>query len=541
MKKTVSMVLSVLMVLSLFAVNISAVTSVSYYIDSAGGSDSDSGTSEAAAWKTVANLSGIELNAGDKILFKRGGTYECSLTLTCSGTQEAPIVIGAYGEGQTKPLLTTDQSTEVLRFFDCSYITLQDVEITAHNGGGLWIDTLNSASYGISVMNVTFHDIQNYKVISRDALNFGAAPARACIMVKGLPARSLFPVNDLTVIGCEMYDCGNGISLWGAYDSDGNPWSDDETEIDYYYNTGTLVKDCYFHDMDAEAVIVGICDGALVTDCRSINCCQGEGVDENGEILYFTAAMWFWGSVNSVIQRCEIAGQKNVGDGMTVDFDSFSNHCTYQYIYSHDNSRFMVNNAKNHYQEGNVVRYCLSVNDNGVKDGLNNLANRNGEKNFKFYNNTLINVGNFSLDNCSDSVIANNIFILADYAYFKYDAFAALSSGNTFKNNCYFGTMTPLVDASALNVRPGFVGDDFSNPESFALCADSRLIGAGREIEGGGAVDFFGNSITSNNIGCYGSSGSREASAGSESLPRYLIRIVRQIIKTLSNLIESEL
>ncbi len=37
---------------------------------------------------------------------------------------------------------------------------------------------------------------------------------------------------------------------------------------------------------------------------------------------------------------------QNLGVGMTVDFDSGTNNCTYQYIYSHDNQRFIVNNAK---------------------------------------------------------------------------------------------------------------------------------------------------------------------------------------------------
>ena len=200
----------------------------------------------------------------------------------------------------------------------------------------------------VTLENLTIHDIQNYKVTSRDNLSAGAAEARACVMVKGLPARSLYPVNDLTIADCEMYDCGNGVSLWGAFDQRlGNPWNDDELcDLAPVYNENALIRDVYFHDMDAEAVIIGICDGALMTRCRAIDCCQGEGVDENGKILYFTAAAWFWGSENSTIEYCEIAGQKNVGDGMTVDFDSQSNHCTYQYIYSHDNVRFVVNNAK---------------------------------------------------------------------------------------------------------------------------------------------------------------------------------------------------
>ena len=88
--------------------------------------------------------------------------------------------------------------------------------------------------------------------------------------------------------------------------------------------------------------------------------------DENGNALYYIAAMWFHYSNNCTIQNCERAGQKCVTDGMTVDFDHWSFNCTYQYIYSHDNTSFMVNNSKDdNPNRGNTVRYCLSVNDGG--------------------------------------------------------------------------------------------------------------------------------------------------------------------------------
>ena len=273
------------------------------------------------------------------------------------------IMDKTYVEGE-KPLLYTNNKTEVFKLFDCSYITISNLHIKAENGGGIWIDTLNQTSEGIIIDNVYFTDMQNYKVHSRDDFSNGAAAARAAVIVKGLPARSRYAVNDLTIRNCEVYNCANGFMIWGSWNDSQTPWCE-EDEIDPVYNTGLLIEKCYFHEMDAEAVIVGMCDGALVTNCRAINCCQGEGVDENGEIEYFTAAMWFWGSENSTIQYCEIAGQKNVGDGMAIDFDSHTNNCTYQYIYSHDNMRFMCNNANYSGQHNNTVRYCLSVNDGG--------------------------------------------------------------------------------------------------------------------------------------------------------------------------------
>ncbi len=496
-----------------------------YYLDSVNGDDSNSGTDIDSPVKTLNGLKNLDVKPGTHFLFKNGGEYECAATLTCNGTKDNPVVVSSYGEGKTA-ILYTNEKTEVLRLFDCSYVTVSNLHIKAPNGGGIWVDTHSQTSEGIIIENIYFEDMQNYKVSFRDDFSNGAASARAAVMVKGLPAKSRYAVNDLTIRNCEVYNCANGFMLWGSWNDEQKPWCTEE-EIDPIYNEGVLVENCYFHEMDAEAVVVGICDGALITNCRAINCCQGEGLKENGEIAYFTAAMWFWGSENSTIQYCEIAGQKNVGDGMTVDFDSHSNNCTYQYIYSHDNMRFMCNNPNYSGQKGNTVRYCLSVNDNGGRSTT--AVGECGEHNFNFYNNTIINCGEFQFKNLYNAYIANNIIIPKNGATFAYDVDP--SRGNVFENNCYYNVMTPLVDIGAMNTVPGFAGSDYSDVNSFMLSADSPLIGAGSAVEGV-EKDFYGNPVQSNNIGCYGGTGT-DAKYKGENIIAKIFRLIRNFFETL--------
>ena len=498
-----------------------------YYLDSVNGNDANSGTDIDSPVKSIAGLKNLDIKAGTHFLFKNGGEYECAVTLTCNGTKENPIVISSYGEGE-KAVLYTNEKTEVFRLFDCSYITVSNLHIKAPNGGGIWIDTYNQTSEGIIIDNVYFTDMQNYKVHSRDDFSRGAASARAAVIVKGLPAKSRYAVNDLTIRNCEVYNCANGFIIWGSWNDSQTPWCE-EDEIDPIYNEGLLIEKCYFHEMDAEAVVVGMCDGALVTHCRSINCCQG-GAEllEDGRVEYFTAAMWFWGSVNSTIQYCEIAGQKNIGDGMAIDFDSYTHNCTYQYIYSHDNVRFMCNCPNHSGHHGNTVRYCLSVNDNGGR--TTTAVGAQGEHNFSFYNNTIINCGEFQFKNLFNSYIANNIIVPADGATFAYDPDP--SRKNVFENNCYYKVMTPLVDLGAMNTVPGFSGTDYSDINSFMLSKDSPLIGAGVKVDGAPSTDFFGNEITSANIGCYGGTGT-DAEYKGENIIVKIIRTILDIIETL--------
>ncbi len=529
-KKLISVIVALCTLICCMSVAAFAVdTTVTYYIDSIDGDDNNSALSPEEAVKTIYGLKLTKVNPGDKFLFRNGGRYENEILITdWTGTKEKPIIISSYGEGETA-VLYTNNAKEVLTIIDSSYITVSDLNITAPNGGGIWINTINKESVGITIDNVYFYDMPNGKVNGRSDCQNGAAVARAAVMVKSFPAASRYPVNDLTISDCEVYDVANGFIIWGSWNEEGNAWVENEEDIDPVFNEGLLIKNCYLHNMDAEAILIGICDGALVTDCRMIDTCLGEGLDENGEIQFFTAACWFWGSINSTVQYCEIAGQKNYGDGMTVDFDSYSHNCTYQYIYSHDNMRFMCNNPKYSGHHGNTVRYCLSINDNGGRSTTS--CCDEGEYELNFYNNTIINSEDFHLKNMYNSIVANNIFVMTEGCAIAYDI-DNIIRGNKVSNNCYYNAMTPLIDVNSLNILPGFVGNDTEDIYSYILSKNSPLIGAGIKIDDGLTKDFFGNEITSNNIGCYGGTG-EDAPYETETMIERFIRILKNVILTL--------
>ena len=70
-----------------------------YYIDSGSGDDNNSGMSENSPWKTLDKVSSMTFQPGDNIYFKRGSSYEGSVTINGDGTASSPITISAYGIG----------------------------------------------------------------------------------------------------------------------------------------------------------------------------------------------------------------------------------------------------------------------------------------------------------------------------------------------------------------------------------------------------------------------------------------------------------
>ena len=54
----------------------SAATGTTYYVDSKGGNDSNDGTSESKAFKTLDKVNGLNLEPGDTVLLKKGSVFE---------------------------------------------------------------------------------------------------------------------------------------------------------------------------------------------------------------------------------------------------------------------------------------------------------------------------------------------------------------------------------------------------------------------------------------------------------------------------------
>ena len=71
-----------------------------YYVNPLTGKDENDGLHEDRAFATLFAVNRLALAPGDTVLLRRGCRFEKQfLQLQCSGTEDSPITIGAYGEG----------------------------------------------------------------------------------------------------------------------------------------------------------------------------------------------------------------------------------------------------------------------------------------------------------------------------------------------------------------------------------------------------------------------------------------------------------
>lgn len=90
--------------LLLFVMSVNDALAASYYVSDAG-DNSNSGTTEKTAWRTIDKVNTASLRPGDQVLFRRGDVFRGQLQIRESGKPEKPIVVAAYGVG-AKPVLS---------------------------------------------------------------------------------------------------------------------------------------------------------------------------------------------------------------------------------------------------------------------------------------------------------------------------------------------------------------------------------------------------------------------------------------------------
>ena len=481
-KKLVCVVLCAVLLFSVFPVIPAFAAGANvYYVDSTNGDDNNNGLSTAAAFKTIQKASSMTYSEEERILFKRDCIFYGNFTAKGGGSEEGPVTIGAYGDGAAPVLTSTVADSPVILLSDVSNWTVSDVEITTAEGTGILISFSKTTVRDITIKNVVLHDIKNYP---SDTYHSGD---RAALRISGTATADGAHAEDITVDGCEIYNCGYGIFTGGNY----------ANTAAAPYNKNIIVENCSIHDLYDDAFIMALTDTIVLRNSSVINACQSVGV-------YYTAPVWTWGVTHALVENCEIAGAKNVMDGMAVDFDDHTSNSTYQYVYSHDNVKFMWNcpyDADDHYN--NTVRYCLSVNDNlGANCGS---YVGKPEHNFKFYNNTIINGSTYNFTRYDDTCIQNNIFQLIPGEMLKLNS----DYSYTISNNCYYDALPTFKDKASMFALPQFAGTDYTDKNSFILKSCSPCIGAGVQVEPDmGTRDLYGNALTgTHNIGCYEGSG----------------------------------
>jgi len=144
----------------LLVLGVGVAGATSYYVDSVGGSDSNSGTAPDQAWKTIAKVNTVNFAPGDNCYFKCGSDFTGTTTLVIGddddGTEASPITFATYGTG-AKPKFrnsSTGEWTNAIEMTNCVWVVLDGIYAYSTRYAGV---RLTNADY-CTVKNCEVYD-----------------------------------------------------------------------------------------------------------------------------------------------------------------------------------------------------------------------------------------------------------------------------------------------------------------------------------------------------------------------------------------------
>ena len=496
----------------------SAATGTTYYVDSKGGNDSNDGTSESKAFKTLDKVNGLNLEPGDTVLLKKGSVFEdqaLKFTKEDSGTAEAPVKVSTYGEGKRPQINTNGHGQWELNYGnpldnqnhkwkgtvsssilieDAEYLEIEGLELT--NDRESSTDTEKDKKYndadamdrtgvaGVAKDNGTvdhivlndlyIHDVTG-NVYNKHMTNGGIYFIVAKPTNEGETGIARY--NDIQIRNCSL----DTVNRWGIAVGYTYQWRQfttgalSDATMAKYGSSNVVIENNYLNHVGGDAITTMYLDRPLIQYNVSENAAEQintkdysknqPSLDANGNpngtqgvgAGRVAAGIWPWKCKNAIFQYNECFKTLNAasGNGDGQPWDAdYGDGTNYQYNYSHGNTASTIMFCGPE-SVNNTFRYNISQNeDMGPLDPAGNSGNCQVYNNTFYIKEGLNTIWHRSHGNGGPVDMENNIF------YFAGNTQATVNnwnpSGNkTFSNNLFYNVSTYPNDANAVKVNPG--------------------------------------------------------------------------------------
>lgn len=455
MKKLQSILLTLILIGFTSCIKSNHQGPVCYYLNNEKGKDSNPGTLKKPL-KTITSINKlIEAKPGN-IFFAGGQSYPGTLVLTgINGADSVPFTISSYGKGRA--------------------------EI---NGGN------NEAVYVKNCKNIRIANLILRGSGRKDGNTANGLMMTRCADIKIDSIHS----EGFQKSGVDLYNCTNaevknvtatgngfcGINIMGS--------SQDSSK-------GILIKDCNAENNPGDptnlgnhsgnGILVGVSRNVTIDHCTATNNGWDMPRQGNGPV-----GIWTWMSDHVTIQYCisyRNRTSKGGKDGGGFDLDGGVTNSLIQYCLSYENEGagyglFQYPGASG--WSGNIIRYCVSINDAHTTEGSGSffIWNGSGEStqlsDCYIYNNVVYNelAPVISFENASEHrnfLFTNNIFIGNDQLAGKN------KTGSRFIGNVWWGTggKTRFGDYASLKTWAMATGQEMENGTLAGIQADPRLKG----------------------------------------------------------------
>ena len=496
-----------------------AATGTTYYVDSQSGSDSNAGTSESKAFKTLDKVNDLNLEPGDTVLLKKGSVFEdqaLKFTKEDSGTAEAPVKVSTYGEGNRPQINTNGHGKWELNYGnrldnvnhkwkgtvsssilieDTEYIEIDGLELT--NDRYSATDTEKDKKYndadamdrtgvaGVAKDNGTvdhivlndlyIHDVTG-NVYNKHMTNGGIYFIVAKPTNEGETGIARY--NDVQIRNCSL----NKVNRWGIAVGYTYQWGQFETAelpdatMAKYGSSNVVIENNYLNHVGGDAITTMYLDRPLIQYNVSENAAEQinttdyskrqPSLDANGNVNgtqgvgagRVAAGIWPWKCKNAIFQYNECFRTLNAskGNGDGQPWDAdYGDGTNYQYNYSHGNTASTIMFCYDN-SVNNTFRYNISQNeDMGPLDPAQNSGNCQVYNNTFYIKEGLTSIWSTAHANNGPVNMENNIFYFAGDKPAKTGNSWNPNGNKTYSNNLYYNVETYPNDAAPVKVDAG--------------------------------------------------------------------------------------
>jgi hypothetical protein len=291
----------------------------SHYLDCNAGSDTADSLTPQTAWRTVARADSYPYQPGDSLLLKRGSRCEGMLWPKGSGTEQAPIHLGAYGEGAL-PIVVGGAESAGLRLSDQQYWEIENLEIVGGSPYGIHIGGSAPVMRHFRITNVVVHDVKGTPLTKDSGL-----------VVIAPDANAKSRIDDVIVDGVTAYETSEwaGIIVSGAgFDSSDGKGRGEHIEI----------RNSMVHDVAGDGILLArVSHGAL-----EHNVAWYTGMQEK-ESIGTPNAIWEWMCRDCRVEYNEGYFTDSPGvDGGVFDIDYGDESNVLQDNFGHDSQGYCI-------------------------------------------------------------------------------------------------------------------------------------------------------------------------------------------------------
>jgi len=290
-----------------------------HYLDCSAGNDEANSLTPQTAWRSVAKASSYTYQPGDSLLLRRGSRCDGMLWPKGSGTEQAPIQLGAFGQGAL-PIIVGGSESAGLRLSDQQYWEIENVEVVGGSPYGIHIGGSVPVMRHFRITNVVVHDVPGTPLTKDSGLVVIAPDERA---------RSR--IDDVIVNGVTAYETSEwaGIIVSGSgFDSTDGQGRGEHIEI----------RNSMVHDVAGDGILLArVSHGVL-----EHNVAWYTGMQEK-ETIGTPNAIWEWMCRDCRVEYNEGYFTDSPGvDGGVFDIDFGDENNLLQHNFGHDSQGYCI-------------------------------------------------------------------------------------------------------------------------------------------------------------------------------------------------------